>query len=204
MPISHEHNLFLSRRTLFRAAAVAALLSGGIADTATATTFSPLRPPATPLVVRSPYLTTWLAGDTLPGTWPTFWNGHITALCGIARIDGAPFVFAGNPGLPGGPALGVMTQTSVQLTATRSIYTLTAGGITLDAKGKAKLLAGEKRPFRAYGPTCDSADVLPRPVMLPNGIASGDYILFDAMGAYTVSSRSNFNGYYPDSWAVVG
>ena len=36
-------------------------------------------------------------------------------------------------------------------------------GISLDARGKAKLLAGEKRPFRAYGPTCDSADVLPRP-----------------------------------------
>ncbi|HYS45087.1 MAG TPA: hypothetical protein VEM35_01535 [Rhizomicrobium sp.] len=77
-------------------------------------------------------------------------------------------------------------------------------GVTLDAKSKAKLLTGEKRPFRAYGPTCDSADVLPRPVMLPNNIASGDYVLFDAMGAYTVSSRSNFNGYYPDSWAVIG
>ena len=75
--------------------------------------------------------------------------------------------------------------------------------VTLDGKGKAKALAGEKRPFRAYGPTCDSADVLPRPVMLPNGIATGDYILFDAMGAYTVSSRSPFNGYYPDSWAVI-
>jgi ornithine decarboxylase len=77
-------------------------------------------------------------------------------------------------------------------------------GITIDSKGKAKLLSGEKRPFRAYGPTCDSADVLPRPVMLPNSVANGDYILFDAMGAYTVSSRSNFNGYYPDNWAVVG
>jgi len=76
--------------------------------------------------------------------------------------------------------------------------------ITLDARGKAKALSGEKRPFRAYGPTCDSADVLPRPVMLPNSIAAGDYILFDAMGAYTVSSRSTFNGYYPDSWAIVG
>jgi len=77
-------------------------------------------------------------------------------------------------------------------------------GITIDGKGKAKLLSGEKRPFRAYGPTCDSADVLPRPVMLPNGIANGDYILFEAMGAYTVSSRSSFNGYYPDQWAVIG
>jgi ornithine decarboxylase len=76
-------------------------------------------------------------------------------------------------------------------------------GITLDTKGKAKPLTGEKRPFRAYGPTCDSADVLPRPVMLPNSIANGDFVLFDAMGAYTVSSRSPFNGYYPDSWAVI-
>jgi ornithine decarboxylase len=40
-------------------------------------------------------------------------------------------------------------------------------------------------------------------VLLPDGIANGDYILFDAMGAYTVSSRSPFNGYYPDSWAVI-
>lgn len=76
-------------------------------------------------------------------------------------------------------------------------------GFTLDAKGKAKELTGEKRPFRAYGPTCDSADVLPRPVMLPDSVKDGDYILFGAMGAYTVSSRSNFNGYYPDNWAVI-
>ena len=77
-------------------------------------------------------------------------------------------------------------------------------GISLDARGKAKLLSGEKRPFRAYGPTCDSADVLPRPVLLPESIANDDYVLFGAMGAYTVSSRSPFNGYYPDAWAVIG
>jgi len=76
--------------------------------------------------------------------------------------------------------------------------------ITLDARGKAKALSGEKRPFRAYGPTCDSADVLPRPVLVSNAVASGDYVLFDARGAYTVSSRSSFNGYYPDQWAVIG
>ena len=76
--------------------------------------------------------------------------------------------------------------------------------ITLDSKGKAKGLSGQTRPFRAFGPTCDSADKLPRPLLLPDSIANGDFILFDAMGAYTVSSRSPFNGYYPDSWAVVG
>ena len=76
-------------------------------------------------------------------------------------------------------------------------------GITLDAKGNAKTLPGDKRPFRVYGPTCDSADVLPRPQMLPASIATGDFVLFESMGAYTVSSRSPFNGYYPDTWAIV-
>jgi len=45
--------------------------------------------------------------------------------------------------------------------------------------------------------------VLPRPVMLPDSIRQGDYVVYGAMGAYTVSSRSNFNGYYPDNWAVI-
>ncbi|MFC7178133.1 glutaminase domain-containing protein [Kitasatospora paranensis] len=98
---------------------------------ATASTFGPLRPPAVPLAVRSPYLSTWLPGDSLVGTWPAFWNGHITALCGIARIDGAAYVFAGAPSVPGGPALTPMQQTDLTLTATRSIYTLTGGGVTL-------------------------------------------------------------------------
>jgi ornithine decarboxylase len=75
--------------------------------------------------------------------------------------------------------------------------------VSLDAKGKARLLTGEHRPFKAYGPTCDSADVLPRPVMVPDAVASGDFVVFDAMGAYTVSSRSHFNGYYPDQWAII-
>ncbi len=134
----------LSRRDLLRWGGVAAAgalgvlgLDGTAAHAAPASvqavapTFTPLRPPATPLAVRSPYLTTWLAGDNLAGTWPTFWNGRITALAGIARIDGTPYVFLGAPALPGGPALSTMTQTSLQLTATRSIFTLTGGGVTL-------------------------------------------------------------------------
>jgi ornithine decarboxylase len=46
-------------------------------------------------------------------------------------------------------------------------------------------------------------DVLPRPLELPDSIAIGDFIVFDAIGAYSVSSRSHFNGYFPDSWAIV-
>ena len=46
-------------------------------------TFSPLRPPAIPLAVRSPWMSTLLAagsdgdvgnGGYLPGIWPTFWS----------------------------------------------------------------------------------------------------------------------------------
>jgi ornithine decarboxylase len=74
---------------------------------------------------------------------------------------------------------------------------------SLDAKTGVKKLSGANRPFRTYGPTCDSADVLPRPQMLPDSIATGDFVIFGSMGAYTVSSRSPFNGYYPDSWAIL-
>lgn len=40
-------------------------------------TFSPTRPPAVPLAVRSPYLNAWLEGGSgciLPGAWPRFWT----------------------------------------------------------------------------------------------------------------------------------
>ena len=96
-----------------------------------ASSFTPLRPPATPLAVRSPYLSCWQGADTLTGTWSSFWNGHTTAMCGIARIDGTPYLFAGAPSLPNGPTLTVMNQISLEVTATRSIFVLAGGGVNL-------------------------------------------------------------------------
>ena len=125
-----------SRRDLMRWTGLAALTAGAVSlapETASAasaaTTFSPLRPPAIPLAVRSPYLSTWQPADTLTGTWSTFWNGRVTAFCGIARIDGTAYLFAGAPTLSVVP--NTMTQTSLQLTATRSIYTFNSAGVTL-------------------------------------------------------------------------
>jgi hypothetical protein len=125
-----------SRRDLLRWTGGAALAVGagglftGTARAATAaTTFSPLRPPATPLAVRSPYLSTWQASDTLTGTWSSFWNGRTTAFCGIARIDGVAYCYAGAPSSSVVP--NTMAQTSLQLTATRSIYTFDSAGVTL-------------------------------------------------------------------------
>jgi ornithine decarboxylase len=73
----------------------------------------------------------------------------------------------------------------------------------LDAKGNAQQLTGAPKPFRVFGPTCDTLDVLPRPVILPEQTGDGDFLLWDAMGAYSVAVRTGFNGFYPDSWAVI-
>jgi len=75
---------------------------------------------------------------------------------------------------------------------------------TLDAQGQVLPLPGTMKPFRVYGPTCDTLDVLPRPQMLPEGIKAGDFVVFGAMGAYTVAVRTTFNGFYPDTWVQVG
>lgn len=96
-----------------------------------ASTFNPIRPPATPLAVRSPYLSSWLTADTLPGSWATFWTGHVTAMTGIVRIDGISYVFMGIPQLANQPALQAMTQTDLTVTTTKSVFTLTGGGVKL-------------------------------------------------------------------------
>jgi ornithine decarboxylase len=75
---------------------------------------------------------------------------------------------------------------------------------SLGRKNAAAPLKGDLSSFRLFGPSCDTIDVLPRPFLLPDSIAAGDFIVFDAIGAYSVSSRSTFNGFYPDSWIMVG
>jgi ornithine decarboxylase len=75
---------------------------------------------------------------------------------------------------------------------------------SLDSKNRVAAVAGADKPFRVYGPTCDTLDVLPYPLQLPETIAAGDFIVFEDMGAYSVAIRTAFNGFYPDNWAVVG
>ncbi|HWU25537.1 MAG TPA: hypothetical protein VN154_03965 [Rhizomicrobium sp.] len=74
----------------------------------------------------------------------------------------------------------------------------------LDNRGRVLTEPAGNKAFRVYGPTCDTLDVLPRPLMLPETIGPGDFIVFDAIGAYSVAVRTNFNGFYPDQWAIVG
>ncbi|HEY1836063.1 MAG: hypothetical protein WBQ17_09750 [Rhizomicrobium sp.] len=75
---------------------------------------------------------------------------------------------------------------------------------TRDAKGQVTEKPAGHHAFRIYGPTCDTLDVLPRPLALPDDIAPGDFIVFESIGAYSVAVRTNFNGFFPDNWAIAG
>jgi len=56
------------------------------------------------------------------------------------------------------------------------------------------------KTFDFYGPTCDSADYLPGPFLLPERIGEGDYIEVGNIGAYGRVMASHFNGcgYYDE------
>ncbi len=51
-------------------------------------------------------------------------------------------------------------------------------------------------PFSLFGPTCDSLDYMKGPFLLPNNIKEGDYIELGQLGAYGLTFRTKFNGFY--------
>ena len=52
--------------------------------------------------------------------------------------------------------------------------------------------------FNFYGPTCDSMDFMKGPFLLPNNIKEGDYMELGQLGAYGLTFRTKFNGFYSD------
>ena len=52
--------------------------------------------------------------------------------------------------------------------------------------------------YSLYGPTCDSADFMKGPFILPNNLKEGDYIEIGQLGAYSLTFRTKFNGFYSD------
>ena len=53
-------------------------------------------------------------------------------------------------------------------------------------------------PYSLYGPTCDSIDYMKGPFVLPNNLKEGDYIEVGQLGAYSLTFRTQFNGFYSD------
>lgn len=49
--------------------------------------------------------------------------------------------------------------------------------------------------FRLFGPTCDSADRMEGPFLLPRNVREGDWIEIGQLGAYGAALRTAFNGF---------
>ena len=64
--------------------------------------------------------------------------------------------------------------------------------------------SSELKPFRFYGPTCDSIDHMPGPFWLPEDVREGDYVEIGMLGAYGVAMNTRFNGYGDTELAEVG
>jgi len=59
-----------------------------------------------------------------------------------------------------------------------------------------KIISKKLTAFNFFGPTCDSMDYMKGPFLLPNNIKENDYIELGQLGAYGLTFRTKFNGYY--------
>jgi ornithine decarboxylase len=82
------------------------------------------------------------------------------------------------------------------------LYGHLAEAALMGAVERVRLLAPDGTPRRGpleprvlFGPTCDSVDRLPAPLMLPSDVAEGDYLLWEGLGAYSTATATRFNGY---------
>ena len=66
-----------------------------------------------------------------------------------------------------------------------------------------RLLQGATTEFQVNGPTCDGTDTLPGLVPLPANIQPGDYLEFGNIGAYSISGRTDYNGFYSDRMVTI-
>ena len=63
---------------------------------------------------------------------------------------------------------------------------------------KNKIISKKLTAFSFHGPTCDSMDYMKGPFLLPNNIKENDYIELGQLGAYGLTFRTQFNGFYSD------
>ena len=61
-----------------------------------------------------------------------------------------------------------------------------------------KIISKKFTAFDFYGPTCDSMDYMKGPFLLPNNIKENDYIELGQLGAYGLTFRTQFNGFFSD------
>ena len=170
---------------------VTALLVLGISPAVQAQTFTPIKPPAVPLITRAPYMNTWLRNSTAnaPGTWPQYWNGTVKAITGIAYIDNKAYTFFGAPG--GVP--NTMTQTALNVTPTQSIFTFNAGGVNLTVNFLSPVEATDLKrlsiPLSDIVTTAQSSD----------GASHSVSVYFDISGEWAHGDSGQLIGWAPET-----
>ena len=65
-------------------------------------------------------------------------------------------------------------------------------------ENSSKIISKKLTAFDFFGPTCDSMDYMKGPFLLPNNIKENDYIELGQLGAYGLTFRTQFNGFYSD------
>ncbi len=138
------------------------------------------RAPAFPLVAHDPYFNVWSQADRLTDAWPTHWTGATMALCGLARIDGKTYRFAGM----GVADTAAMQQTGVEVWPTRTVYHFQQDGVALTVSFLSPLLP-------------DDLDLVSRPVTYvifetraTDGKPHEVSLYFDASGEWAVNKPS--------------
>ena len=66
-----------------------------------------------------------------------------------------------------------------------------------------RLISKKLTSFDFYGPTCDSMDYMKGPFVLPNNVKENDYIELGQLGAYGLTFRTHFNGFFSDEVCEV-
>ncbi|RYP68049.1 hypothetical protein DL771_006890 [Monosporascus sp. 5C6A] len=100
--------------------------------------YSPLRPPAIPLAVRSPYTSAWSATSghsTLNNLRPTFWPGDSVGWEGIVTIDEVSYEYMGAAvqDLPFLPSFKAAVPQDVSFDSQYSNFTFLAGPVSVTA-----------------------------------------------------------------------
>ncbi|KAI0737544.1 DUF1793-domain-containing protein [Daedaleopsis nitida] len=141
----------------------------------------PFTPAAIPLAVKSPYVSAWLpqgAGAGLSGNWPTFRSGGILGWAGFVNVDGTSWRWMGDPIVPNTTFTNVR-QTVVQLTATQTVFEMTAGPVDITVTFLSPVepsdLVKQSLPMSYYSISAASNDGKPHSVQVYADI-SGEWV----------------------------
>jgi hypothetical protein len=137
-----------------------------------------LIPPATPLVACDPYFSIWSPADKLTDDDTVHWTGKPHRLTSMVRIDGKPYrIMGASPG-----TVPTLTQTSLTVLPTRTIYTFEGAGVALTLTFLTAALP-------------EDIDILSRPVTYltfdaraTDGKSHDVSLYFDASGELTVNT----------------